>query len=1175
MIVFKQGMTSRSMKFAIAILAVLFLVPFIAHADTTIQHTRINLVTGISSIPAAVNLTAPFNLTSPDGMNSTVYANVYADGYYSANSTIFLWINNQSCVNANFSIPLGAAAAQATIHFDCSNIIKKQGTYNFTAYYTRLASSVSTWIEIGYLNKPIGQIKYLGATDYWQGETATVFVQLQDADGNAVNNASCNFDMYNSTNPLLTPLFNKQPMVFRGADGIYYYQFSTVGMVQGVYPLDAECAYVFDNNYYYSASSLNAPNITINSGTLQGGSPFNLNSGSDGLYYQVSAIGGTMNLTLRWDNVSTNTTSMTFIWLGEVNNDPRTITAYAKNWTSGNMITLGTMNLIGTGSAGSPTGVDALLTANYPANMSQFINSTGSVSVDVVVTGGAGQTFNNWITLKSYKNSSYVTSVKGSSEVHIYPLNISDMPYLTWNFTNRNLTFYNTTGLYTNQQQIIGLLTGMANLTAAQVWNYTPTRTLTDYNNTEIIGLLKGMANLTASDVWIYANRTLTFFNYTEQALYVWNSTDRNLTYYQVANISNLTVNINASDIANQVWNFTSRTLTDYNLTGMPQNVWTYNSRTLTDYNNTEIVGLLKGLANLTASDVWTYVNRTLTFFDYQTQALFVWNSTTRDLTNYNTTQIYTAINNIPANTWAYTTRTLTDYNNTEIIGLIKGLANLTAQDVWTYSNRNLTYFDYQTQGFYLWNSTTRNLTEYNTTTLQTSINNVPLTVWTYSNRTLTDYNNSNVAVNVTQFWSYPNRTLTDYNLTQVIGLLEGMANLTASDVWSYGNRTLTFFDYSTQALYVWNATTRELTFYNSSNLTASDIWTFNTRDLTNYNTTGISNQITAVPFNVWNYTNRTLTDYNNTNITAFVNVTEIWTYATRTLTDYNTTGLYNGQQTIIGLISGLANVTAQDIWTYSNRTLTFFDYQTQALYVWNETSRNLTFYNTTNLQASIDNTPSLVWAFTPRTLTDYNNSNLTVNAVVNVSQVWEYANRTLTDYNLTQIYGLLTGMSNLTAADVWAYSNRNLTYFDYQTQGFYVWNSTTRTLTDYNNTNISINVSSVWNYPVRTLTDYNNTGIIESLTEINFTVSSTNLTANNIYTYLTGTIKPLLDMINSTVTAIQAVVNSISSDVVILNSTANRIENNTIVINQTVTQINDTVNWINQSLVPNTIYIW
>jgi len=130
---------------------------------------------------------------------------------------------------------------------------------------------------------------------------------------------------------------------------------------------------------------------------------------------------------------------------------------------------------------------------------------------------------------------------------------------------------------------------------------------------------------------------------------------------------------------------------------------------------NSQIISLIQGLANITASDVWSYYNRTLTFYN-QTQ---IWNEFNTVKSNQN--NIVMQIGNVPSNVWSYSNRSLTDYNqtqiwsrfdtiesqNTNIINLINALNDISVADVWSYTgNVNSILLNRFSQA--IWNYTAR-----------------------------------------------------------------------------------------------------------------------------------------------------------------------------------------------------------------------------------------------------------------------------------------------------------------------------------------------------------------------------------------------------------------------------------------------------------------------------------
>ena len=322
-----------------------------------------------------------------------------------------------------------------------------------------------------------------------------------------------------------------------------------------------------------------------------------------------------------------------------------------------------------------------------------------------------------------------------------------------WSYADRTLTGFGTLAAdiwsYPNRT-----LTSIGSL-AADVWNdtFAPTRRLTDSTLTsggqlattadlntmkadliteinENQALIVALNNISASDVWSYGTRNLTgAVDLTPTSTKeIWNVAKANLTAAgsigeQVANNLDAAVSSRSTLTAADVWSESTRTLTDYATSSISLAVWSEATRELTNYGN-----------NITAADVWNTLSNTLTLQDSIGKQLAtnidttvssrgtvagVWASSDRTLSSFGTlvadiwsnpTRTLSAFGSLAADIWNNTfapTRRLTDQTLTgggslatqaditaaknEIIALINGLNNISAANVWAYSNRSLT----------------------------------------------------------------------------------------------------------------------------------------------------------------------------------------------------------------------------------------------------------------------------------------------------------------------------------------------------------------------------------------------------------------------------------------------------------------------------------------------------
>jgi hypothetical protein len=125
------------------------------------------------------------------------------------------------------------------------------------------------------------------------------------------------------------------------------------------------------------------------------------------------------------------------------------------------------------------------------------------------------------------------------------------------------------------------------------------------YNFTvpSVIGIYLYFTNCNVSDRYYFSLDDFHVYenNYSSIPGAVWNNTDRNLTYYQLVNVTNLTVNINSTDVANNVWAYNG-TINNNILSQISNSIWTLFNDTH-DFINTIVNG------------VWTRTPRTLTYY--------------------------------------------------------------------------------------------------------------------------------------------------------------------------------------------------------------------------------------------------------------------------------------------------------------------------------------------------------------------------------------------------------------------------------------------------------------------------------------------------------------------------------------------------------------------------------
>jgi hypothetical protein len=189
------------------------------------------------------------------------------DVYISPTVTFNLWVNNQPCNNPTYTISTTyASAGQSRITFDCSNVIKKAGTYSVTIKPTQQnTGAITGWIDVSYSLTPSGEMTVHGTEyAYPRDLTAKVWLQLIDSNGSTVNDAICYADIYT---PSGEEYLESATLTNMEHDGIYYLNLPVPSSNFGVYPAIAKCYYIASQFPYY-VDSYNLINGTYSTGTI-------------------------------------------------------------------------------------------------------------------------------------------------------------------------------------------------------------------------------------------------------------------------------------------------------------------------------------------------------------------------------------------------------------------------------------------------------------------------------------------------------------------------------------------------------------------------------------------------------------------------------------------------------------------------------------------------------------------------------------------------------------------------------------------------------------------------------------------------------------------------------------------------------------------------------------------
>lgn len=172
-----------------------------------------------------------------DGVSSVVSSIVTFDMWITPTVVFTLTVEGQSCNNPVYEIHTTyAGSGRGVATFDCSNIIDGAGTYHMNLSSSKDTGSVTSWLDITYMNKPKGSLDVHG-TEYIPGEMAKSFLQFLDDDKQIVNDSTCFLSVYY---PNSTMWLEDLVMTYAG-NGLYYRNVLLPENETGVYMNSAKC----------------------------------------------------------------------------------------------------------------------------------------------------------------------------------------------------------------------------------------------------------------------------------------------------------------------------------------------------------------------------------------------------------------------------------------------------------------------------------------------------------------------------------------------------------------------------------------------------------------------------------------------------------------------------------------------------------------------------------------------------------------------------------------------------------------------------------------------------------------------------------------------------------------------------------------------------------------------
>jgi hypothetical protein len=392
----------------------LFLIPVTVMGTQPSQSTSHVTITPLyrESMASNTNYTYTMTVNPPDGITSVLTAIIFFNAQINGQSQNFtLWVNNKPCNNPFYYIATAYSATGNTqIYFDCSNIITKSGNYNITIRSAVNTGVISGWLDLTYMNNPIGNMEIAG-TEYVLGQNGTLFIKLLDSNELPINSGFCSLNVYYPNKTI--KFMDNSPTTFL-ENGLYYKDFF-VPNTEGLYIADANCIYA-DTIFRYNLPSEDCGY----SGSISGGTspqPVTFQNVDCTPFYTTGGINGYQNWTFNYTSIGViNLSTISQIdvnWVGQLGGATNYLQLY--NWNTSAWDNLGSY-VASTGGVSIACGNNVYITRSATSNITSYvINNT--IKTRIFISAAAILT--DAVEIIFHNNGSVVASLRGSSEVHV------------------------------------------------------------------------------------------------------------------------------------------------------------------------------------------------------------------------------------------------------------------------------------------------------------------------------------------------------------------------------------------------------------------------------------------------------------------------------------------------------------------------------------------------------------------------------------------------------------------------------------------------------------------------------------------------------------------------------------------------------------------------------------
>ncbi len=778
----RKTFTLMATSTALLLMAVLFVVIPSVYGEQTVKSIEVP-IGYVAQSTANHDYITTITIKPPDGISQIISFEIILKGDFQASTVVWSRVRKTgtsqifSCSPSSWTIP-NVDVPNYEVTFDCSDLASH---YNFTTgqidagfQTSKMAQNLKGYVRMTYYNDPTATIKMHG-TEYNTGDNGLIFLQLLDNDNHPINDSTCWSSIYSPD----SSVWKYQQLMSYADEGLYYYPFD-VPYMSGVYMVSALC-------------TLPSINVTLKevwddfeTGNGSGGEGW-----SDDWTLGGAVVGDARSYNGNYSLVVNRDDNAYRIFNGS--SDDESIDVSFWYWMNDNgfdsddyfnaylIDSDGVAYLLDSWGDGDGDNLWYHFTESIYRDVDNF-NLTGNITLKFNTSGNpdSGRIFIDVIDISLNGeidiNTSQYQIVRGSGEVHVnsengYPIVVLQEFY---NFSDyyfdgspyeykEGLMFYNITVISQTIADELDVEFGFNNpykvgcnaLEEFEKWNGTDWVDATD----EIIEQTASGTESCIYTIEATINRS--------ETLYYRISLDNYMKWeiewiHDLLNDTNNTIYSSCQYIA-QANNYTYEIpiTTSTNMSNVSEVrhchrlfddiYWAFD-----DYN--EYIAD-PSLQNLEASLQDMSFYRTSVQEQYDWLAGFLQSIDILQLPQYKEI------------TSSYT-----------IISMIASLSNLTAEEVWNYGERNLTFY---------------NLTEV--LNILRDINGTVIQI----NTTLTDVNNT-----VWQIRAFQLNELSN-NFTEIQLLLEninqtasntckwlvGMTNLSAKDVWNYGERNLTFYN--------------------------------------------------------------------------------------------------------------------------------------------------------------------------------------------------------------------------------------------------------------------------------------------------------------------------------------------------------------------------------------------